>query len=132
VVPVPLRIDSVECKGHDYQEIGIDGIFGPGGVNFTGGHVFDIVFVADPVVGGGGIAGNAVVNDNVFGDHHPAQNDLSRLRQGLDFILRYLGRKVPEQSVHGDDDDFLRFLGGGQGVHLYGLQGQEPDTSTGS
>ena len=66
LAPVPFRIDPVQREGHDGKDVGVDGVLRPGGVDFGAGHVFDIVRIADVVVGGGGIGGNAVVDHNIF------------------------------------------------------------------
>lgn len=72
VIPLPFRIHPVQSKGLYYQDICIDGAFRPGGVDLTGGYVLDVIPVADPVVAGGGIVGNTVVDDDVLGDHYAA------------------------------------------------------------
>lgn len=41
LVPVPLRIHSVQSKGLDSENIGVNGAFRPGGIDFTGSHIFE-------------------------------------------------------------------------------------------
>lgn len=71
-ISVPLRVNPVQGKGHDRQYIGPDRGVGPGGVNFTGRHVLDIVRVEDIVIPGCGIRGRSVMYNNVLRDDHPA------------------------------------------------------------
>ena len=44
---VILQIDFVECKGDLRQDIGADGFFLPGGIDFAGGNVFNLILKAD-------------------------------------------------------------------------------------
>ena len=72
LAPVPFRIHSVQRERLNDQNIRINRTFRPGGINFAGGHIFNVILVADPVVAGGGIAGDSVMHDDIFGDYHPA------------------------------------------------------------
>ena len=72
LIPIPLRIYAVQRKGLDCQDIGVNGGFRPGGVNFAGSDVFNIVFVPNPIVGGAGIGGNSVMYNDIFGDYDAA------------------------------------------------------------
>lgn len=72
LIPVPLGINPVQGERHDGQHIGGDGCLGPGGVNFAGGHIFDIIPVGYIIIFCAGICGNAVVNHNGLGNHHTA------------------------------------------------------------
>ena len=53
LVAVPLRVDTVQCETHDGQNVCRDGGTGPGGIDFTGGHILDVVPVWNVVIGGG-------------------------------------------------------------------------------
>ena len=55
LVYLPLRVYPVQGKGHDGQGIGIDCIFRPGGIDFRGYYVLDIIPVTDIVITGRGI-----------------------------------------------------------------------------
>ena len=72
LVPVPLRIHSVQSKGLDSENIGVNGAFRPGGIDFTGSHIFDVILIAHPVVRGGGVRGSTIMDDDVFRNHNTA------------------------------------------------------------
>ena len=123
LVPVPFRVHPVQGEGHNGQHVGPDGVGGPGGVDFAGGHVLDVILVFYIVIPGCAVPGAAVVDHDVLRHHHPAQDDLSGLIYRLDFILRYFGRIVPVESVGGDHKALLPAVCGVGGAHPYVLDG---------
>lgn len=124
LVAVPLGVHPVQGEGLYCQDVCVDGAFRPGGIDFAGSYVLDVVPVAHPVIRRGGIARHAVVDDDVFWDDDAAQYDFARLVHGFDFVLRYLGRIIPEQRVDGDDHHPLLVLPRRQGLQAYGLEGE--------
>ena len=87
LIAIPFRVHAVQGKGHDRKHICTDGILRPGGIDLTGGHIFNIIFIADIVVLGGTIPWTAVVNDNVFRNNHTAEYDFAAFGNGLDLSL---------------------------------------------
>ena len=63
-VPVELRVDPVHGEGHDGQHIGGDGSFGPVGIDFAGGYIFNVVFIRNIIIFCGRIGGSAVVDND--------------------------------------------------------------------
>ena len=122
--PVPLGVDPVEGKGHDGQKIGVNGVLRPGGVNLAGGHIFDVILVADPVVCGGSVLRDAVVDDHVLWNDYSAQYNLAGLRHGLDLSFGYLGREIAKECMGGNDHQFFLLFGNIQRIHADGLQGE--------
>ena len=45
--PIKLRVNSIQRKGNNGQNVGPQGAFFPGRVYFTGSHIFDVVRKAD-------------------------------------------------------------------------------------
>ena len=50
-VSVPFGINPVQGEGQNGENIGNDGGFGPGCVNFTGGYIFNVIAEWDKIVG---------------------------------------------------------------------------------
>ena len=71
-VSVKFRIYPVQGKGHNGEDVGANGIFRPGGIDFAGGYIFDIVPVTDIIIFGSGVSGRTVMDHNIFGDDHTA------------------------------------------------------------
>ena len=65
--PVEFRVHPVQGKGNDGQNVGRQGAFLPGGVNFAGRHVFDVIREADGDVGRGS-GGRPQVNGDLLGN----------------------------------------------------------------
>ena len=70
-IPIMLRIDPVQGKTHDGQDIGSDGGLGPGGIDLAGCHIFDVVPVGNIIVFRIAV-GRPVMYYNGLGNHHAA------------------------------------------------------------
>jgi hypothetical protein len=66
-VAVPFRVDAVQGDGLDGKDIGKQGCLRPCGIDFTGGNIFDVIFVLDVIVCGRGVRRRAIMDDYVFG-----------------------------------------------------------------
>ena len=67
LIAIPFSEHSVEGEGDNGQTVGDNGGFRPGGVDFTGGDILDVVFLFHIIVLRSGIAWWSVMNDYVFG-----------------------------------------------------------------
>ena len=108
LVSVPLRIDPIQRKGHDNENIGVYGGFRPCGVDLTGGYVFDIVSIAYVIVLGCRIGRDPVMDDDIFRDDYPTEYDFTAFVHRLDFFFRDFGWIFTEECVHGNKDVFFR------------------------
>ena len=63
---------QVQGKGHNCQYVCINGGFRPGRINLGGSHIFNVIRIADIVIRGGGIGGDAVMHNDKFRDDDPA------------------------------------------------------------
>ena len=68
-VPVPFRINPVQSKRHDSQNICPDGVVGPGGIDFAAGYIFDVIFVAYIIIACSGIVDRPIVYHYIFRDN---------------------------------------------------------------
>ena len=100
---VPLGVDAVERQRDLAVDVGPEGLFRPGRVDFTGRHVGNIAAERDGhVLGTGG--GSAQVDRDVFGDDDPAE-DFGVTVGGR---LRAAAAAPGKQGVGGDDDGLCR------------------------
>ena len=109
LITIEFRVHTVQCKGHDRKHICPDGILRPGGVDLTGGYIFNIVFVADVVILCSAVPWTAVVNDNVFRNNHTAEHDFAAFGNGLDLRFWDFGRIIAVKGMCRNNEDlFLR------------------------
>ena len=59
-------IHTVQCEGHDRQNICPDCIFRPGSIDFAGSHIFDIVFILYVIISCSRIPRASIVDNNIF------------------------------------------------------------------
>ena len=100
---VPLGVDAVERQRDLAVDVGPEGLFRPGRVDFTGRHVGNIAAERDGhVLGTGG--GSAQVDRDVFGDDDPAEDFGVTVGGGF----RAAAAAPGKQGVGGDDDGLCR------------------------
>ena len=102
-VSVPLSVNSVQSKGHDRQNVGLQGRTRPCGVNLTGSHIFNVVFIAHIIVLGGLVSNSSVVDNDEFRDHYPAKYDLTGFIDWLDLIFCNFRRIIPPEGMRAYD-----------------------------
>ena len=100
--PVPLRVNPVQGKGQNRQNVSINGRLWPGGIYFTGGHIFDVIPVAYSVVSGVTVVWSAVMDDDKFRNNYGWQNDFAGEYGFFYFCFRNLWRIGAIQGVVGN------------------------------
>ena len=69
---IPFCVYTIQGKGLNDEDVGVDSALRPGCIDFGRSDVFDIVFIADIVVWRAGIVGKTVVDDDIFRDDDAA------------------------------------------------------------
>ena len=70
VIPPPFRIHPVQCESNDSINIGCQGGFGPGGVDFAAGYIFYIIgkgylYIGSSRVRAAEMDGDGIGDDNL-------------------------------------------------------------------
>ena len=107
LITLPFRIHPVQGKGHDRQHICADGSLGPGGVDFRGGYIFDVVPIFHIIILCRSVPGRTVMHYDILRNDHPAQYDLPGFIGGLDLVLRNFRGIFPVQGMGRDDKDLF-------------------------
>ena len=71
LVPIPFRINPVQCERHNGKNVGINTAFRPSGIDFATGYIFDVILIGDIVVLCTAVRRHAIVDDDVFGYNYP-------------------------------------------------------------
>ena len=74
---VPFCVNPVQGEGQNSQNVGVNGCFRPGGVDFAGGYIFDIVTVTDGVVFRIPVVWGSVVNDYKFRNNNTWEDNFT-------------------------------------------------------
>ena len=90
---VPFRIDPVECIGDLGVDIRPDGVFRPGGIDFAGRDIFDVIRKGDGDILSARIRGAQMDGDG-FGDIGFSRHEEASFRV-IDPVARSHRRSVP-------------------------------------
>ncbi len=63
----PFSINPVQCYRLYSKYVGIQGCFRPCGIDFTGGNIFNIIFVFNIIIPGTAVGRRPVMDYYIFG-----------------------------------------------------------------
>ena len=110
---VPFGVNPVEGQADLGQNVGFQGLGGPGGVDLAGGHVGDIILKAHRDIADIG-GGAAQVDGDLFGDHHRTEHPRRVADAGLS-RCRTAAAPAGKKRMFGNLDDGILSVGAGQG-----------------
>lgn len=66
-IAVPFCINAVKRDGLNGKNVSNQRFLRPSGIDFTGGNIFDIIFVFDIIIFGAGVRWWSIMDDYIFG-----------------------------------------------------------------
>ena len=123
-VPVPLRVNPIQCKRHDRQYICPDRTVRPGCINLTGCHIFDVIPISHIVIFCRGVPRRTIMYYDKLRNHHTAEHNFAGFCHWFDLVLRNFRRVFSIQCVRRNHKHFPRFLHICSWTHFYILNGR--------